>query len=281
MRSKELGVRASTQVNFGRFLDIGSAPRVSYFRSGYRLSKARFLMSSSPLWNSLIEKRDKSFKSAWKEESQLFLRQILRILGLGLNAEVNIRGSKSGVMLIGVGSPGSDDRMIFDLGSGQQQMILLALELAAKVEESRADDSGRTARRIVKKRGKVSLDAELSEWDTPRLFYVIEEPESNLHPDAQSEVISALIDFLSAVREEVGLIIETHSVYVVRQLQIEVKRKRLHSSRVVLHYFDDVDGAVSVDRIGVRESGGLEKGKAFGKGFYDETARLSSLLRFG
>lgn len=83
----------------------------------------------------------------------------------------------------------------------------------------------------------------------------IEEPEARLHPKLQVPLADQLFDLAAA---GIPCIVETHSVHVLRALQLAVAERRLLPDDVALHWFDDEAAGGSVVRIPVREDGTLE-----------------------
>jgi len=100
--------------------------------------------------------------------------------------------------------------------------------------------------------------------------FIIEEPESNLHPALQSKIADLLIDAYN----EFGLkfIIETHSEYLIRKLQYWVAKKTIKADDLRIYYLYHPDnlphGAKQVEQIEIDEFGNLTQ--EFGAGFFDE-----------
>lgn len=104
---------------------------------------------------------------------------------------------------------------------------------------------------------------------------IIEEPESNLHPNLQSK----LADIFILARQcfsGLNLIVETHSEYLIRKLQYLTVKEEIDSQKSIIYYFNS-DKYVSpqepkVKRIEINKDGNLTD--TFGPGFYDESTRL-------
>lgn len=118
------------------------------------------------------------------------------------------------------------------------------------------------------------------EYATPAIV-CIEEPESNLHPKFQSILAEIFADVVTMKCESgeawwkpnIRILLETHSEYLVRKLQVMVAKKTLEPSQVAIHYLYDADesareGENQVVQINILENGMLDK--KFGPGFFDE-----------
>lgn len=104
---------------------------------------------------------------------------------------------------------------------------------------------------------------------------IVEEPEQNLHPKMQSE----LIKFFSSIMNEykVRFIIETHSEYLVRKIQTIVAKMKFESQEDLeqhcpykVYYFQKDDNPYKM----IFRTDGKFSNK-FGSGFFDEASNLS------
>jgi len=110
--------------------------------------------------------------------------------------------------------------------------------------------------------------------------YIIEEPETGLHPAFQSKMAEMLVDIQKTFH--VNLIVETHSEYLIRKLQFLTATDKLNPGDAVIYYFNNPkkipDGEEQIKKITIKKDGGLTDN--FGPGFIDEGTNLKfELLR--
>lgn len=114
---------------------------------------------------------------------------------------------------------------------------------------------------------------------------LLEEPETNLHPTLQSRLAELFVDAYRTFN--IQFIIETHSEYLIRRLQVltakyeEARRKEqdtqafISPEESVIYYFYEPEkvpkGKKQVEKINIMVDGRLDKG--FGEGFLDEATR--------
>lgn len=102
----------------------------------------------------------------------------------------------------------------------------------------------------------------------------IEEPEVHLHPEYQSWLAEMFVEAYQ--NHDTHFIIETHSEYLIRKLQVMVadKENKLTPNDVSLNYVEKDENGISHNRqIKIQEDGFL--GDSFGPGFFDEATDLS------
>lgn len=108
-------------------------------------------------------------------------------------------------------------------------------------------------------------------------YICVEEPEVHLHPKYQSMLAEM---FVEAYRKyNIHFIIETHSEYMIRKLQVMVADKEceLKPSEVSINYVDkDEDGIARNCRVNILADGRLDG--SFGEGFFDEAGKWSRQL---
>ena len=105
----------------------------------------------------------------------------------------------------------------------------------------------------------------------------IEEPEIHLHPSYQSKLAEMFAE--AYTKYNIHFIIETHSEYLIRKLQVMVADKEfsLISEDVSLNYVDKREDGTSYNKhIIIKEDGDLTD--SFGSGFYDEADALAIQL---
>ena len=105
--------------------------------------------------------------------------------------------------------------------------------------------------------------------------FLLEEPETNLHPALQSKLAEMFVDAYN--RFNSNFIIETHSEYLIRKLQTLIANKRISSKDVSIYYLYDPNdipkGEKQVYKLDIRDDGFMNND--FGKGFFDEASSLS------
>lgn len=148
-------------------------------------------------------------------------------------------------------------RLLADEGCGLTQIISLLLQI---------EQTNNSA--------KYYKETEDGEHEKLKHVICIEEPEIHLHPKYQSMLAEM---FVEAYQEfNIHFIIETHSEYLIRKLQVMVadKDNALTPNDVSLNYVEKGEDGVSHNRqIKIREDGGLIG--QFGSGFFDEADELA------
>jgi predicted ATPase len=110
--------------------------------------------------------------------------------------------------------------------------------------------------------------------------FLIEEPESNLHPTNQSKLADLFIDAHWKFGHQ--FIVETHSEYFIRKLQYWVAKGILKQDKVKILYFTNdksIKGKkdVKIREITIKADGDLSS--EFDPGFFDESTTLIDMLR--
>ena len=152
---------------------------------------------------------------------------------------------------------------LVELGYGAGQILTILLQIAAILQQ-------REAGRFV--------DRNLVYGP---ILVLIEEPESNLHPRLQSLLAQLFMEpepYLLSTRRTnpeqrrtrlneafpFQFVIETHSEYFIRKLQVIVASGNQPSERAIIHYMDQPNSR----HITIMPDGKLSE--AFGEGFFDE-----------
>ena len=149
-------------------------------------------------------------------------------------------------------------RLLADEGCGITQLIsiLLQIELTSN---------------------KYYKETEDGEYKKSKHVICIEEPEVHLHPKYQSLLAEMFVEAYQ--KYNIHFIIETHSEYLIRKLQVMVadKANALTANDVSLNYVEkDKNGTSHNRQIKIIEDGRLSE--PFGPGFFDEATGLSMHL---
>lgn len=142
-----------------------------------------------------------------------------------------------------------------DLGFGTGQVITQLLKIVLIIHQKTA--RRQSFRTIHRNRHTIVL---------------IEEPESNLHPQLQSMLTEM---FVEATREfDIQFILEIHSEYMIRKLQVLVAEKKISESICNIYYIDILpEKNQELRKITISETGALSE--PFGEGFFDEADKHS------
>lgn len=97
--------------------------------------------------------------------------------------------------------------------------------------------------------------------------FLIQQPEVHLHPRAQAEIASLIIDS-SNRNQKKNYLIETHSDYIVDRMRIEVMNKRLHHDRILILFFSKPSLSSYVHPIYIDANGNLLKAPSTYREFF-------------
>lgn len=165
---------------------------------------------------------------------------------------IDIQGAPEGLgILLYVKRKDEAPRLLADEGYGVTQLVALLLQIA----------------------NSILLDSKKK----PAKYICIEEPEIHLHPAYQSKLADMFVEAYQ--KYNIHFIIETHSEYLIRKLQVLVadKENKLTPNDVSLNYVDKDENGISTNRkIEILEDGRLSE--PFGPGFFDEATGLSMHL---
>lgn len=198
-------------------------------------------------------------KTKFKKENKQFIQDWLKAFGIG--DDIHFTWFKGVATEVKIEKNGNLIDLV-DLGFGFTQIIPIIL--------------------------KIALITNLDEWDFENQFkeslefifrrnelVLLEEPETNLHPNFQSKLADFLLD--ASKRFNIQFIIETHSEYLIRRLQYLVATKETYPKDIALYYFNDPEnipqGEEQVKKIEFLENGKLSD--HFGMGFFDEANNLA------
>jgi hypothetical protein len=110
---------------------------------------------------------------------------------------------------------------------------------------------------------------------TQKQILIIEEPESNLHPNWQSKMAELFIKTSNLF--DINFIIETHSEYFIRNLQYLTAKHEINKDNSIIYNFNLINNIekriTQIRKILILEDGMLSDD--LGKGFFDEADRIA------
>ena len=176
---------------------------------------------------------------------------------------VEVKGTDEGLGLLIFLKNGKTKRLLADEGYGITQLLSLLMQIDNSIP-------------VFFEPYMESLQGEWSHEYKPQTICV-EEPEIHLHPKYQSLLAEMFVEAYQ--KYNIHFIIETHSEYLIRKLQVMVadKENTLTADDVSLNYIEKDENGVSKNRqINIDEHGDLSE--PFGSGFYDEADILAIQL---
>ena len=255
-----------------QFAPIG----VQYLGVKTRGAKGRSIKPSDQIWADLIKKEGKSYKDAWSLKARRVISQFLRSQRLG--SEITVKSQPDGSLVLLVG-----DEYLHDLGQGHRLAIQTLIQVVSRFESDLLEK--RQRRRQNRSRNKDYDITVRNGWVGYNDIIVIEEPESNLHPSAQTNFLRSLLMLLTVVQDVnpgIAIVLETHSEYIVRATQLAVKQNQIQPEAVSLQFLEKKlnrkkEGrSTRLREIKLNDVGLLES--KFGRGFYDESVSIMKEL---
>lgn len=187
------------------------------------------------------------------------------IMKFQIGDSIKIDGTSEGLGYLVYLVKNGEKRLLADEGYGITQLVSLLLQINNNIMmfiEPEIDDNN------------------IFHYDHPRKVICVEEPEVHLHPKYQSLLAEMFVEAYQ--KYNIHFIIETHSEYLIRKLQVMVANKEnfLTSIDVSLNYVEKDENGESTNRkIEILEDGRLSE--PFGSGFFDESKTLvMEMLKF-
>lgn len=188
-----------------------------------------------------------------------FLRKWIEKFGVGYG--IKIQGTDQGTGILVYLIKNGEKILLADEGYGITQLVALVLNIDNNIPLEPDGD----------------YDVKTGEMSYIPKYICVEEPENHLHPKFQSLLAEMFVEAYQ--KYNIHFIIETHSEYLIRKLQVMVadKENALTSNDVSLNYVEKNEEGISHNRqIKIKEDGRLDG--SFGEGFYDEAGNLSRII---
>lgn len=185
------------------------------------------------------------------EESTRFINRWLKKFNISDQIYFeNVEGVATSIYLV------SDKEKVAlaDLGYGITQFLPILLKVALEVPIRKVRNGLKTVKKLI----------------------LLEEPETNLHPNLQSLLSDFLIDATKTF--EIRFLVETHSEYLIRKSQLNIAEGNIPTNYINVFYFNSSDTSEEskVQKITINKNGTLSNN--FGKGFIDEATILKLQL---
>ena len=198
-----------------------------------------------------------------------FINKWVKNFSIGDHVKLHATEDGLGVVLyLYQSEDNSDGHLLADEGYGISQLIsiLISAETCILKGFGPMDD-------VIYESNYSSWESNQKKWPGGHYYkLLIEEPEIHLHPRLQSIIADMLWELL--YKYKILSIVETHSEYLVRKLQVlcakYVKEHDGSQAPVRVFYFEKGKGAYDLD---MRPDGKFRN--EFGSGFFDEAANLA------
>ena len=206
-----------------------------------------------------------------------FINKWLKHLGIAHHAEIKLleNGYAASVILYEDKNKKSG-MLLADKGLGAVQLFTVLLKIQVAILKA---SNNRNYNYLLYTEG-MNWDIVRNLRDGNQLFPImatLEEPECHLHPSLQSQLADIIVDAYKL--HGVHFLIESHSEYLIRKLQLLIAQKEISSDNVSLLYVNPINRPSylpAISNIGVDADGLLRN--SFGTGFFDESTLLSNKL---
>lgn len=206
----------------------------------------------------------------------MFINKWMKELGIADHVEIKSHAEGFGVTIHLFESEADTIGMqLVDKGFGVMQLFAVLLKIETAVLEMQADSKSYTYNyaglndffiKHIRKHNQLYP-----------VTVALEEPECHLHPSLQSKFAEMIVD--AHKQYGVNFIIESHSEYFIRKLQLSVAHEEIKNTDISLLYVNSKTRPAYVpviSDIGLDNDGTLKN--EFGPGFFDEGLRLSKEL---
>jgi len=222
------------------------------------------------LLKNYFEKERESRERVMKYEPFAFLNKWISKIGIGNKIEMEQVGEGLG-FTIRLYKTEDDQKghLLAEEGYGITQMFAVLLQIETAILSAKGKRNNYY--------GLNDLDGQSDSSCCEANTILIEEPEIHLHPKYQSLLADMMVDAYQ--NYNIHFIVETHSEYLIRKLQVLVAENKVDLNKISLNYFDDPDAekrgpyTPQLKKIDILPDGRLAD--KFGVGFFDEADRLA------
>lgn len=204
-----------------------------------------------------------------------FTNTWLKRFDIGESLLLDVDKDGLGVKIFLHRSDETPDRLLADEGYGITQLVSIMLQVETAILTAKGE----------KRRNSFLGFENVDEYDPLKFHFeqqtiAIEEPEIHLHPRFQSLLAEMFV--FAYKKYNIHFIIETHSEYLIRKMQLLVANEKIASEDISLLYVNAsdenkrLDGEPQIKDIGICSDGYLNE--SFGPGFFDEASSLSRQL---
>ncbi|SDA95996.1 Protein of unknown function [Algoriphagus alkaliphilus] len=238
---------------------INNFNSISSFDSIRSESKKYYIRSTDNIASFLFDY--KRYSVNFNSEVKGFVKSQLALFSLG--EEIIIDNDDDEVIFKVFLNQNGRKILLSDLGFGYTQLLPVIMKIALAGHLNLADED------------EIRAGAYEGEQPYYSNFFVLQEPEGNLHPSFQTKIADLIVE--ANKKFNIRFVIETHSEYLIRKLQYLTATKKLSVDDTSILYFHQI-GSSDYLQSPYRSIRILENGRLtlpFGEGFFDEADRIA------
>lgn len=202
-----------------------------------------------------------------------FLNKWIGSEGFALGKTISVESIMGSAILVKLIKNNGAEVFLTDEGYGLTQLVSILINVETAILKARGVKYNIFS-------NQETLDGlDINKFKYELQTIAVEEPEIHLHPDFQSKLADMFVD---ASEYNIHFIVETHSEYLIRKLQLlvtgHIDGVNANRSMVSIYYINSAEdkSKQKVKRIRICKDGYLDD--TFGEGFYDEAIKLSRQL---
>lgn len=265
---------------------------MSYVSSSRAEVKRLYALENQDDFTNLLKQyfNNKRKKVNSEYEPNTFINNWIQEFGIGNSISIEVNSEGLGAQIKIEKRNGGNSRLLADEGYGITQLVSILLQIensiisekstfkCASVPTEMLESFPQNFKKLIFGSNVEGITLIGRDEKSCPCTIAIEEPEIHLHPKYQSLLADMLVDAYK--NYNIHFMVETHSEYLIRKLQLLVAKEEVGGEDVSILYVNSPEDVREenefVRSITICKDGYLEGD--FGPGFYDEAIKLSRQL---